>query len=83
MFVYQFVDRDLRVDTFFEKDGGAENGGVDFEKGGLGTFLQYWRLKKLHTNVWRKFQANSEKKLSRPVLSSLHYWVQNRGKDTH
>ena len=31
MFVYYFVDPHLWVETFFEKDGAAENGGVNFE----------------------------------------------------
>ena len=31
IFVYHFVDPDLRVETFFEKDEAAENGGIDFE----------------------------------------------------
>ena len=33
MFVYHFVDPDLRVDTFFEKEEAAKNSGVDFEIG--------------------------------------------------
>ena len=48
MFVYHFVDPDLRVKTFFEKEGEAENGGVDFEIGDIGTSANlYWRLKKI------------------------------------
>ena len=31
MFVYHFVDPDLKVKIFFENKGTAENGGVDFE----------------------------------------------------
>ena len=31
MFVYHFVDLDLRVGIFFEKEGAAKNGEVDFE----------------------------------------------------
>ena len=31
MSIYHFVDPDPRVETFFEKDEPAENGGVDFE----------------------------------------------------
>ena len=31
MIVYHFADPDLRVETFFEKDETAENGGLDFE----------------------------------------------------
>ena len=37
MFIYHFVDPDLRVETFFKKDQAAENGGVDFEIGDIGT----------------------------------------------
>ena len=37
MFVYHFVDPDLRVEIFFNKEGTAENGGIDFELGVLGT----------------------------------------------
>ena len=33
MFVYHFVDPDLRVETFFKKDEAAENGGIDFKRG--------------------------------------------------
>ena len=33
MFVYHFVDPDLRVVTIFRKEGTAENGVVDFEMG--------------------------------------------------
>ena len=31
MSIYHFVNPDLRVETFFEKDEPAEKGGVDFE----------------------------------------------------
>ena len=31
MFVYHFVDLDLRVGIFFEKEEAAKNGEVDFE----------------------------------------------------
>ena len=31
MFVYHSVDPDLSVETFFEKDGAAENGVADFK----------------------------------------------------
>ena len=31
MFVYPFVDPDLRVEIAFRKKGTAENGGIDFE----------------------------------------------------
>ena len=37
MCVYHFVDPDQRVKTFFEKYEAAENGGVGFEIGDIGT----------------------------------------------
>ena len=37
MFIYHFVDPDLRTETFFEKDEAAENGGVHFQIGDIGT----------------------------------------------
>ena len=37
MFVYYFVDPDLRVETFLKKVKTAENGGVGFEIGDIGT----------------------------------------------
>ena len=37
MFVYHFVDPDMRVEMVFRKDGIAENGGIDFEIGDIGT----------------------------------------------
>ena len=48
MFVHHFVDPDLRIETFFEKEGTAENEGVDFEIEHIGTSAHlYWRLKKI------------------------------------
>ena len=48
MFVYHFVDPDLRVNLWFKKERTAKNGGVDFEIGDIGTSAQgYWRLKKI------------------------------------
>ena len=31
MFVYHFLNPDLRVEIIFRKEGTAENGGIDFE----------------------------------------------------
>ena len=42
MFVYYFVDPDLRVDIFLEKGEAAENGGVDFEIGDVDTSAQLY-----------------------------------------
>ena len=48
MLVYHFVDSDRKVETFFKKDEPAENGGVDFEIGDIGTSTQlHLRLKKI------------------------------------
>ena len=48
MFVYHFVDPDQKVKILFEKEGVAENGGVDFEIGNIGTSAHlYYRLKKI------------------------------------
>ena len=48
MFVYHFVDPDLKVKVIFRKKGTAENGGIDFEIGDIGTSAHwYWRLQKI------------------------------------
>ena len=44
MFVYSFVDRDLRIDVFFKKERAVENGSADFEVEDIGTSL--------HTCIW-------------------------------
>ena len=51
IFAYPFVDLDLRVRTFFEKDGETKNRDVEFETGNIDTSAHlYWRLKKFS---WR------------------------------
>ena len=47
MFIYRFVDSDLRVKKFVEKDRAEKNGAIDFEIGDIGTSALYWRLKKI------------------------------------
>ena len=48
IFVYHFVDLDLKVEVISRKEGTAENGGIDFEIGDIGTSAHwYWRLKKI------------------------------------
>ena len=48
IFVYHFVDPDLKVEVIFRKERTAENGGIDFEIGDIGTSGHwYWRLKKI------------------------------------
>ena len=42
MFVNHFVDSNLRIETFFEKDGVAKNGGVDFEIWDIGTSANFY-----------------------------------------
>ena len=52
MFVYHFVDPDLRVEIIFRKEVTAENGGTDFEIGDIGTSAHcYWRLKNLSSRA--------------------------------
>ena len=49
MLVYHVVDLYLRTDIFFRKEEAAENEGIDFEIGDIGTSVHwYWRLKKFH-----------------------------------
>ena len=56
MFVYNFVDLELRVETFFKKEGAVKNGGIDFEIGEIGTSAHlYWRLKKVSWRAWGFF----------------------------
>ena len=46
IFVYHFVDPDLKVEVIFRKEGAAENGATDFEIGGIGLSAHwYWRLR--------------------------------------
>ena len=44
MFVYHFADPELRIEMFFQKEGTAENGGVDFEIVyiGISGHLHWW-----------------------------------------
>ena len=52
MFVYHFVDSDLRVEIFLEKEETTENGSIDFEIGDIGTSAHlYRRLKKISCRV--------------------------------
>ena len=44
MFVYHFVDTDPRVETFFEKDGAAENGSVDVKIDDTGAFTHFAKI---------------------------------------
>ena len=48
IFVYHFVDPDLKVEIIFRKEGTAKNGEIDFEIGDIDTSAHcYWRLKKI------------------------------------
>ena len=42
MFVYYFVDPDLRVEIIFRKEKAAESGGIDFEIVDLDTSAQWY-----------------------------------------
>ena len=46
--VNHFVDSDLRIEIFFEKDGAAKKRGIDFEIGNIdNSAYLYWDLKKV------------------------------------
>ena len=48
IFVYHFVDPDLRVEIIFRKEGTAEKWGIDFVISDISTSAHwYWRLKKI------------------------------------
>ena len=48
IFVYHFVDPDVKVEVIFKKEGTTENGGINFEIGDIGTSAHwYCRLKKI------------------------------------
>ena len=42
IFVYHFVDPDLKVEGIFRKEGTAENGGIDLEIGDIGTSAHWY-----------------------------------------
>ena len=74
MFVYHFVDLDLRVKLFFEKERAAENRGVDFEIRDISISANlYWRSKKISCRACLFFyHFIGDKKIS---FSSGHYWI--------
>ena len=48
IFVYHFLDPDLKVGVISRKEGTAENGENDFEIRDIGTSTYwYWRLKEI------------------------------------
>ena len=49
MFVYHFVDPDLRVEIIFIKDETSENGGIDFDIGYRDNILSYKDIGTFHT----------------------------------
>ena len=47
IFIYHFVDLDLRVEIISRKEATTGNGSIGFEKGDIGNSAHwYWRLKK-------------------------------------
>ena len=42
MFVYNFVDPDLRIEVIFRKERAAESGGIDFEIVVIGTSAHWY-----------------------------------------
>ena len=85
MFGYHFIDPDLRIEIFFQKDAVAENGGLDFEKWDVGTSAHfYWRLKKISWRVsafslifwWKKIALKSSLDLYfHPLIIELFFLV--------
>ena len=72
MFVYHFVDPDLRLEIFFEKEGAAENGSVDFEIEGIGISGHLnWRLKEISCRAcfFTTFWVTKKKKLLKALLT--------------
>ena len=70
VFVYHFVDPDLRVEIFFEKEGAAGNGsdGLEIKDKATSEDL-YWKLKKILCGACLLFFFSGKKKFK----SSLHY----------
>ena len=70
MFVYHFVDPDLRVREGPEKEGAAKKCGFNFEIGNTSTYAHlHWRLKKISCRASLLFYyflvtKNSFRKLS-------------------
>ena len=74
MLIYHCVDLHLRVETFFEKDEAAENGGVDFEIGDLPllhTCIEGWR--KFHEETVRSLIVFSWQKIAFKSSLDLHF----------
>ena len=64
VFVYHFVDPDLRVEIFFEKEGAAGNGsdGLEIKDKATSEDL-YWKLKKILCGACLLFFFLVKKKL--------------------
>ena len=56
MFIYHFIDPDLRVETVFEKDEAKENGGVDCEIALVHKYL-YTLVLKVEENLMQSLSA--------------------------
>ena len=56
MFIYHFIDPDLRVETIFEKDESTENGGVDCEIALVHKYL-HTRVLKVEENLMQSLSA--------------------------
>ena len=71
MFIYHFVDPDLRVEIFFEKEGAAENRSIDFEIRHIGTSAHlYWRLKSISCSAC----FGNKKQLLKALLTYNSEW---------
>ena len=74
IFVYHFVDFDLRVEIFFKKEWAGENGGVDFEIVDIGTSAHlHWRLKKISCRAFLFCHFFGDKKIAFKSFFDLYF----------
>ena len=78
MFVFHFVDPDLRVEILFRKEGTTENGGIHFEIGDIDPSAHcYWRLEKISCRACQLFYYffGDKKKLKNPFGLCFHPFI--------
>ena len=75
-FTIYFVDLDLRIETFFQKDGAQQKmeWGVNFEIGLIGTSAHfYWRLKKISCRACLLSYCFGDKKIAFKISLDLYF----------
>ena len=76
MFVYHFVDPDLRVEIFFEKEGVAGNGSDGFEIKDKATSEDlHWKLKKILCGACLLFFFLVKKKIKSSLDLYFHAFI--------